>query len=36
MSSINCKLGLDTKQKFLDYYRSLATRLSTIISFENA
>lgn len=35
MSSINCKLGLDTKQKFLDCYRSLVTRLN-IISFENA
>ena len=34
MSSINCKLGLDTKQKLLDYNRSLATRLN-IISFEN-
>lgn len=35
MSSINFKLGLDTKQKFLDNYRFLATRLN-IISFENA
>ena len=35
MSSINCKLGLDTKQKFLDNYRFLAIRLN-IISFENA